>query len=178
VKISIRVFLLFTIFQFINSFALSINNLIATLSFQRINISEISTLVFLPFILIWIIYIIVVIILWKKSEIIAEKIVGAENSLNIELKLNSENILSVGIIILGIYLIIEPLPRLFSFIATYVVSRTRFVENDFWREFSIRQMIDIIGLIFKLLSGLIIIRFNEQIVKKIDQINESKPNIA
>ena len=151
VKICIRLFLILTVFQFINRFIISISTFIASFSHIRMfsteDVNNVNIIDFLPFIIIWLIYLAIVVIIWVKSEAISKKIVGDEISQNIQISINYDNILSVGIVILGLFLIINPLPRIFSHTANYITSRSRFVVDDFfWRDFGIKQMIEIIGL--------------------------------
>jgi hypothetical protein len=133
---------------------------------------------YLPFILVWCIYVSVIIHLWKKSEIIANKIVGINQLDSINIVLDYGNILSVGLIILGIYLIFDSLPKLFSYIANFVISKTRFVDKDFLREYTIKEIVEMTGIAIKIVMAFSIIKYNEKIVKKIKLMSENKSNVV
>jgi hypothetical protein len=171
IKISIKLFLVFNILSFINSFTLSVNNFINAVGLNIIqdNIYKTELIkVVLPFLIIWCINLIVIIILWRKCDTISENII--ENSVidNINITINYENILSVGIIILGLYFIIDSLPKVFSYISNYIVSKSRFVDKNFLKEYTIRQVLEIIGIIMKILFSVMIIKHKDKIIEKMN----------
>jgi hypothetical protein len=179
VKIAIRLFLVLIVFQFINSFAASINNLIGWNAYNLMNQNSIGIIdtigMSLPFVIVWCVYLAVVIILWIKSEMIASKIVGINQQENINITLGYEDILSVGLAILGFYLIIDSLPRIFSYISNFVISKSRFVDKDYLKEYTIKEIIEIIGIIVKMIVSFVIIKNKDDVVKKIGEINKSQP---
>ena len=184
-KICIRLFLLFNVFQFINNFLTSIGNYFSVMQLYNFqmgghNINQIDVIMaYLPFILLWIFFIILIIILWKKSEKIANKIVGNNNQEFEKINLDFNNILSIGLIILGIYLIISSLPVLFSYTSNYIVSKTRFVNNEYFlKEYSIKDVIEIIGIIIKIIVSYIIIRYNNKIIDKINYLKNKQSNVT
>ena len=172
IKMSIRIFLIFTVFRFINSFILSINTIILLYRESSIYNANLNIVTFLPFILTWIFYITIVIVLWKNSNIIAKKIIEEDISENINITLNYKEALSLGIIILGIFLFFEPLPRLFSYIANFVTSKSRFVERDFLREYRIKEVIEMIGIGIKMFLSFLLIKNKNWIINKIENIGE------
>jgi hypothetical protein len=170
VKIATRLFLIFTTFNFINSFSSTVLNFIN--GFRINNHYEIQNPEFInaiiPFLVIWIIYITVLIILWIKSEKISIKIIGKNDPGDVNLSLNMENILSVGIILLSIYLIIDTIPKLFSYVTNYIVNRTRFVQ-DYIKNYTISQMIEILGIIIKIIVSAILIKYRNNIIKVLNK---------
>ena len=169
IKMSIRLFLVFTVFSFINSFILSVNNIVVMYR-QSIYSIDLDIFSFLPFILTWIIYFVIITLLWKKSYTIAQKIVGEDISENINFTLNYREALSVGIVILGIFLFFEPLPRLFSYIANYVTSRSRFVDREFLRQYRIREVIEMIGIGVRMFLSILLIKHKNWLINKIENI--------
>ncbi|MDR0457024.1 MAG: hypothetical protein LBH20_10130 [Treponema sp.] len=103
IKISIRLFLVFTIFQFMTGFTASwtylfnlykikidingvtFNNITENIIMDKFDIFRI----FLQFIITWCINLAVLIILWIKSEKISQFIIGKNNIENIEVALSS-----------------------------------------------------------------------------------------
>ena len=98
ITISIRIFLVFTIFQFINGFSLSFGNFIGWNEYNLGISPDIETVellkMYLPFICLWIVYLAIVILLWIKSEAISDKIIGKSEFDTINITLNYENALS------------------------------------------------------------------------------------
>jgi hypothetical protein len=182
IKISIRLFLIFIVFQSINTFAVSFHNFISWNEIYKnyqeaINAFEILKL-YLPFITVWVIYLFVVIFLWIKSDFITNKIVG-ENKLEImNISLDYKNILSVGLIVLGVYLFIDSIPRLFSYISNFAINKTRFVDRDFLRAYTIKEIVEIIGIIIKMITSIMLIKYNEKIILKIYEIKNKESNVA
>jgi len=189
VKICIRLFLLFTVFKFINTFITSVANFISWLGFFKVEIKmrNIDTndiniidalLLHIPFILLWFGGIILIIFLWKKSEKIANKIVG-KNEIEIDkINIDYNKLLSIGLIVIGVYLIIDTLPILFSYISNYIVSKTRFVDKDYLKEWSIKSVIEIIGVAIKIIISFVIIRYNDKVVEKIIDLKNKQSNVA
>jgi hypothetical protein len=172
IKVAIRIFLIFITFNFINSFSITVLNFIN--GFRINNHYEIQTSEFInvliPFFITWILYIIVLIILWVKSEKISIKIIGEDNYEDINLSLGMENILSVGIIILSFYLIIDTIPTLFAYVANYIINKTRFVQ-DYMKNYTISQVVEVIGIIVKIIVSIMIIKYRNNIVKLLNKRN-------
>jgi hypothetical protein len=171
ITISIRIFLVFTIFQFINGFSLSFGNFIGWNEYNLGISSDIETVellkMYLPFICLWIVYLAIVILLWIKSEAISDKIIGKSEFDTINITLNYENALSICIIVIGIYLVIDSIPMLFSYISSFTVSKTRYVDKDFLKEYTIKEIIEIIGILLKMIIAFMVIKYNKKIIKKI-----------
>jgi len=182
IKISIRLFLIFFIFEFVNNLAASINNFIEWNNYNEIyqnNVSAFEVIISLvPFIIVWFIYLFIAIFLWKKSEYIANKIIGNNQVQNINLTLDFGNILSVGLIVIGVYLFINSIPRLFSYLSNFAISKTRFVDKDYLREYTIKEIVEIIGIIIKIITSYMLIKYNNKIVNKIIEIKSEKLNVA
>jgi hypothetical protein len=180
IKIAIRIFLIFITFNFINHFSITVLNFINGFKINNryeIQISEFINAI-IPFFVVWTIYIIVLIILWVKSEKISIKIVGENDHEYINLALNMENILSTGIILLGLYLIIDTIPKLFAYIANYIVNKTRFVQ-DYIKNYTISQIVEIIGIIIKIIVSVMLIKRRNNIIKLLNKKdNEGKSNAA
>jgi len=135
IKISIRLFLVFTIFQFISLFTTSWAYMVnlygikidmSGVTFNKITESIVMDKydifrIFLQFIIIWCINLTLLIILWIKSEKISELIIGKNNIENIEVTLSSENLLSVGLCIVCTFFIIDSFPKLFHYVSNYIV---------------------------------------------------------
>ena len=181
IKISIRLFLVFNIFNFINNLASSINNFISWYKYIETNSSDMKIIeiieLYLPFIIVWCIFIFIIIILWIKTENISDKIISASKIDNINITLDYENILSLCIIILGIYLILDALPRTFSYLGNLLISKSRFVDKDYLKEYTIKEIVEIIGILLKIFTAFIIIKHNRKIIKKIIELNK-KSNVA
>jgi hypothetical protein len=133
---------------------------------------------YLPFFIIWCIYIFIIAVLWIKSKIIADKIIGKSQLENINITLNYKSALSVGIILIGIYLIIDIIPMLFSYLSNIIISKSRFVDKDFLKQYTIKEVVEMIGIGAKIIVGLLIIKYNGNIINKIIEANKDKSNIA
>ena len=88
------------------------------------------------------------------------------------------NILSVGLIVIGVYLFINSIPRLFSYLSNFAISKTRFVDKDYLREYTIKEIVEIIGIIIKIITSYMLIKYNNKIVNKIIEIKSEKSNVA
>ena len=115
--------------------------------------------------------------LWIKTEDISDKIISTSKFDNINITLDYKNALSLCIIILGIYLILDTLPGIFSYLSNLLISQTRFVDKDFFREYTIKEIVEIIGILLKIFTAFMMIRHNRKIVKKIIEIN-NKSNVV
>jgi hypothetical protein len=182
IKLSIRVFLFFTLFEFINIFSASITNFIGWNKYNQTLMYEIGKLeilrMYFPFIIIWCIYIILIITLWIKSEIISEKIIGNSLIENINITLDFKNAISVGIILMGIYLIIDTIPKLFSYLSNVIISKTRFVDKEYLKNYTIKEIVEIIGIIIKMIMSYLLIKYRDVLISKIMEINKGKSNVA
>jgi hypothetical protein len=169
IKVTIKILLIFTIFWFINSFILSVNNLIQinTIDINAMSIIEKTAFYksFIPFLCIWILYIISIIFVWKQSDNISKAIVNNNDLNHIQVLLNYENVLSVGINILCLYFIIDTSPRLFSYISNYILDKTRFVDKDFLKEYTIRQILEMIGISIKIILSILLIKYKSKVLK-------------
>jgi len=182
IKLSIRVFLIFKFFSFINTFSLSIMNFIGWNKYNQMFIDGIGKIeilkMYLPYITIWCIYIILIITLWIKSEAISKKIIGNSQIENINITLDFKNALSVGIILMGIFLFIDTIPKLFSYLSNFAISKTRFVDKDYLRTYTIKEIVEIIGIIIKMIVSFLLIRQKDAIINKIIEISKvtQRPN--
>ncbi|MDR1229799.1 MAG: hypothetical protein LBK61_00190 [Spirochaetaceae bacterium] len=145
IKISIRLFLIFIIFNFIHSFSVTVLNFIN--SFRINNHYEIQTSEFInaliPFFVIWVMCITVLIILWIKSEKISIKIIGENNPEDMNLSLNMENILSIGIILLS-----ELVPKLIDYALKRMVLEQALRKIGLKPAFSIKSKVAVPKLQF------------------------------
>ena len=89
-----------------------------------------------------------------------------------------QSVLSIGIILIGIYLIVSSIPGLFSYLSNWTVNKTRFIDRDFVRDFTIRQIIEIIGIMIKLVIAFLIIKYNAKIAGKIMENNCNGKTVA
>lgn len=182
IKLSIRVFLIFTIFHFINALSASITNFININKYNQSFINDIGKIeiliMCLPFIAIWFVYIILIIMLWTKSETISQKLIGNSQIENINITLDFKNALSIGIILIGIFIIIDTIPKLFSYLSNFVISKTRFVDKNFSKTYTIKEIVEIIGILIKIIVSFLIIKQKNEIINKIIEINKDKSNNA
>jgi len=171
IKLSIRVFLIFTLFSFIYTVSVSIINFFNWNNYNQTFANDISNIdkikMYLPYIAICCIFIFLIITLWIKSETISKKIIGNSQIENINITLDLKNALSVGIILLGIFLIIDAIPKLFSYLSNFAISKTRFVDKDFLKTYTIKEIVEIIGIIIKMTVSFLIIKYNDAIIKTI-----------
>jgi hypothetical protein len=130
----------------------------------------------LPFIIVWFFYIIFVIVIWLKSESLSKKIIANDFIENVSITLSYGHLVPLGIIIVGIYLFIDSLPRLFSYISSLIIDRSRFVDKSFQNEYTIKEIIEIIGIILKIITSLSIIKYKDKITDKL--IIKSKSNFV
>jgi len=191
IKISIRLFLVFTIFQFIDLFTASWAYMVnlygikidmTGVTFNKITESIVMDKydifrVFLQFIITWCVSLALLIILWVKSEKITELIIGKNNIENIEMALDSENLLSAGLCIICTFFIIDSLPRLLHYVSNYIIFFTR-VYNEENRNWYISSAVylDFFDPLLKIILSIIGIRYREKIIKIIYINNKNKPS--
>jgi len=191
IKISIRLFLLFTIFQFITSFTLSWTYLVnlygikidmSGVTFNKITESIVMDKydifrIFLQFIITWCINLTLLIILWIKSENISGLIIGKNNIENMEMTLDFESILSAGLCIICTYFIIDSLPKLLHYVSNYIIFYAKLFNENANQYISTNVYFDLMEPLLKIIISVIGIRYRENIVKKIYlNINKSKSN--
>jgi len=187
IKISIRLFLIFTAFQFISLFTTSWTYLInlygikidmTGITFNKITESIVMDKfdifrIFLQFIITWCVNLALLIILWFKSEKISELIIGKNNIENIEVALDSENLLSVGLCIICTYFIIDSLPRLLHYVSNYIIFYTKLSNENVKINISSHVYFDLLEPLLKIIISIIVIRYREKIIKII-YINNNK----
>ncbi|MDR2597970.1 MAG: hypothetical protein LBC76_11710 [Treponema sp.] len=192
IKISIRLFLVFTIFQFISLFTASWAYLVnlygikidmSGVTFNKITESIVMDKydifrIFLQFIIIWCINLTLFIILWIKSEKISELIIGKNNIENIEATLGSENILSISLCIVCTYFIIDNLPKILHYVSNYIIFYTKLFNENAQLYISSHVYFDLLEPLIKIIISVIGIRYREKIIKKIFINNKDKPNNA
>ena len=175
IRIAIRLFLIFNIFNFINNLASSINNFINWYKYIETRTTKIKIMEFLelylPFIAVWCIFIFIMIVFWIKTEDISDKIISTNEFESINITLDYESALSLCFMILGLYLILDALPRIFTYLSNLLISQSRFVDKNFFREYTIKDIMEIIGILLKIFAAFMMIRHNRKIVKKIIEIN-------
>jgi hypothetical protein len=191
IKISIRLFLVFTIFQFISLFTTSWAYLInlygikidmSGVTFNKITESIVMDKydifrIFLQFIIIWCINLTLLIILWIKSEKISELIIGKNNIENIEVTLGSENILSIGLCIVCTYFIIDNLPKLLHYVSNDIILYTKSYNENAELYISSNVYFYLLEPLIKIIISFIGIRYREKIMK-IFMNNKNKSNNA
>jgi hypothetical protein len=116
--------------------------------------------------------------LWTKSETISQKLIGNSQIENINITLDFKNALSIGIILIGIFIIIDAIPKLFSYLSNFVISKTRFVDKNFSKTYTIKEIVEIIGILIKIIVSFLIIKQKNEIINKIIEINKDKSNNA
>ena len=187
IKISIRLFLIFTAFQFISLFTTSWTYLInlygikidmTGITFNKITESIVMDKfdifrIFLQFIITWCVNLALLIILWFKSEKISELIIGKNNIENIEVALDSENLLSVGLCIICTYFIIDSLPRLLHYVSNYIIFYTKLSNENVKINISSHVYFDLLEPLLKIIISIIVIKYREKIIKII-YINNNK----
>jgi len=178
VKIGIRIFILFSVFHFINYIVLSIDNIINIYESNKVMNIDITfnyfIMGFLPVIIIWCLFIFFIVFLWIKCDAIVNKIINFKESENINISLDYKNALSVGIILIGIFLIIDSIPVLFSYISNLTISKTRFVDANYLRKYTIKEIVEIIGVLIKIVISYLIIRYNGILIDKIVDTGNKK----
>jgi hypothetical protein len=182
IKISIRLFIIFWIFQFLTMFTTSWNHLV-NLYGIKIDMSGVyfnNVLdgiamdkqdifkIFLQFIITWCLNIAVIVILWIKSEKVAKTIIGKNDIENIQITpLDSESILSIGLCIICVYFFIDSVTRLLYYISDYIISFTQIINKGAEIYFSSGTLFSFLELLLKLIISIIGIRYREKIVKKL-----------
>jgi len=183
IKISIRLFIIFWIFQFLTMFTTSWNylvnlygieidtsgvyfdNVLDGIAMDKQDIFRI----FLQFIITWCLNIAVIVILWIKSEKVAKAIIGKNDIENVQMTpLDSESILSIGLCIICVFFFIDSVTRLLYYISNYIISFTQIINKDTEIYFSSVTFFSFLELLFKLIMSIIGIRYREKIVKKIN----------
>jgi hypothetical protein len=171
IKLSIRIVLIFTVFKFFNYLSSLIIMIIGWSKNNQMLINASGKIAilktFLPAIIVLCVYIFIIIVLWIKSEIISEKIIGKNQIENINVTLDLKNALSVGIIFIGIFLFIDSIPMLFSYLSNFAISKTRFVDKDYLRDYTIKEIVEVIGIILKMIVSFLLIKYREEIISKI-----------
>ena len=171
IKVCIRLFVVFTVFQFINNIVFYFNSFVQIFRSNIIHQSNITFMDYFigsfPIITVWGLYIVIVTLLWIKSEKITDKIIDVNQSENVNYNLDYKNLLSVGLIILAIYLIIDTTPIIFGNISNLIISRTRFVSREIYLELTISNVVGIISIFIKIIMAYILIKYNDKIMEKI-----------
>jgi len=187
IKISIRLFLVFNIFQFINLFTTSwaymVNLYGIKIDMTGVTFNEITEnivmdkfdiyKIFLQFIITWCVNLAILIILWVKSEKISALIIGKNNIENIEMALASEALLSAGLCIICTYFIIDSFPRLLYYVSNYIIPFTKLLHENVKIHISSSVYFDCLEPLLKIIISIIGIRYREKIIKKI-YINNNK----
>jgi len=170
IKIFIRVILVFSFLQIINNVVIFIDNTINLNAYIKIK----GTFIYhiqenFPYIILWFIYFLVITIIWIKAEKISEIVIGKNESENIYFSLSYENILSVGIIVLCLFFIIDTSSKLTTIISLYrnIVESSKFMDNNYLREVTIRRLLEIIGILLKIVLSIIGIKYHDKITSKI-----------
>jgi len=182
IKISIRLFLVFTIFQFIDLFTASWAYMVnlygikidmSGVTFNKITESIVMDKydifrIFLQFIITWCVSLALLIILWVKSEKISALIIGKNDIENIEMALDSGTLLSAGLCIICTFFIIDSLPRLLHYVSNYIIFFTRvYNEKNGNLYISSAVYLDFFDPLLKIIISIIGIRYREKIVKNI-----------
>ena len=161
-KIAIRLFVIYLIFLFFSSLQQSLPSFINILQNKVVGVSQIL-MSLLPYAGIWIVYILFLVFLWKKSGSIAEKVNnGIEFSENYN-QLDFQKSLNIGIIILGIFIIIETIPDFFQSLSLFFINNTYYKDSTFTGDLNVRQLIHFATQILKLVLGLVLINRNRKI---------------
>ena len=79
---------------------------------------------------------------------------------------------------IGIYLFIDSIPRLFSYLSNFMISKTRFVDKDYLKEYNLKEIVEMIGILLKMFMSYFVIKYNTIIVEKIIELKKDKSNVA
>jgi hypothetical protein len=188
IKISIRLFILFWIFQFISIYASTLNYWInlynIKIDMNGINIDNIPDNLlmdkqdifnmFLRFIITVCANLAIVVILWIKNEKVANAIIGKNDIENVQItSLDSENILSIGLCVICIYFFIESVTKLLYHISLDMIYAVKTFDENTKVYVSPEHYLIFPELLLKLIMSIVGIRYKEKIVKKIN-INNGK----
>jgi len=119
----------------------------------------------IPFFILCVLYAVIIVKIWTKSGAISKAIVRDSDVDNIQFTFSPKDLLKIGLYILGVYLIINSFPVIFSHLSNHIVSRTRFVSREFSTYLTIRETIQLLGASTKIILSIILIKYNEKIIK-------------
>ena len=182
IKISIRLFIIFWILQFLTMFTTSWNYLVNLYSIE-IDMSGVYFnnildgiamdkqdifRIFLQFIITWCFNIAVIVILWIKSEKLAKAIIGKNDIENVQMiTLDTESILSAGLCIICVYFFVDNVVKLLYNISTYIITLTKIINGNAEIYLSSFFHFNFMEVLLKIIMSIIGIRYREKIVKKI-----------
>jgi len=186
IKISIRLFIIFWIFQFIIMFTGSWTYLVnlykIKIDINGINIDNLQGIamdkqdifrIFLQFIITWCLNLAVIVILWIKSEKVAEAIIGKNDIENVQMTtLDTESILSAGLCIICVYFFVDNVVKLLYNISTYIITLTKIINKNAEIYLSSFFHFNFLEVLLKIIMSIIGIRYREKIVKKINIKND------
>jgi hypothetical protein len=172
VKIIIRLFSLYIIVIFITSLPMSVNRFIEIIFHNQINNSYLSNFTefeikirLIIIIFEWLIYILLPIIFWGKSEKLSETIVGKYSDEKIDFIFDYNKLLSFGIIVLCLFIIIFRIPMFLSFI---VNNLSHNLIEPYWRNYISEFIFQTISQILGILIPIFVIKYRDKIVKIIN----------
>lgn len=163
-RIAIKLFIIYLIFIFIGHFYQTLLTIISAIKNNHLGLLGIfkSTS---PFLVTWILYILFLIFIWKKSDLLAEKVNKDIEFSNDGNNLNFEEALNIGVILLGLFVLVDTLPELIRSLTLFFVNYSYFKDFSFTPESNIRQIIHFITQIFKIILGLVLINSNSKITE-------------
>jgi hypothetical protein len=187
IKISIRLFILFWIFQFISVYASTLNYLLnlynIKIDMNGINVDIPDNLlmdkqdifnIFLRFIITVCANLAIFVILWIKNEKVANAIIGKNDIENVQMTpLDSENILSIGLCVICIYFFIESVTKLLYHTSINIIYFVKKLDKNTKVHVFPEHYLVFPELLLKLIMSIVGIKYREKIVKKIN-INNGK----
>jgi hypothetical protein len=186
IKITIKLFLILCIFQFVFKFLSElrnfvwVNELIISSSgnienYKSFDIKKLLNIL-VPIIIQCFLFIFTIIVLWFNSNNISNKIIGKNDVENVRFSIDYKNILSIGIVILCLYFIIDTVPKFIFFVSDFFIYRTRYINEYTLRDYTIGRIIDMIGFFVLIFLSIIGIKYNKWIINKIIKEDKNKSN--
>lgn len=159
VRIVIRLFTLYFILLFFTSLPMVINYIIEITSNNNAN----EKMNIIPFMIERIVYLLLPVVFWIKSESISNKISGNTSEEKIIINLTYKELLSFGIIFLSLFLIIIRIPILITLIIHNVSSYVTSPHLN-WKNYLGEFISQLINQIIAIVIPILFIKYKEKII--------------
>jgi ABC-type multidrug transport system permease subunit len=115
-------------------------------------------------------------LIWIYAEKISNKIIDVKYIANKDDTINGKNIIPIGIIIFGLYIIMKYTPLIFTNISSYIIFLLKINNsNNKYSELIAGSIVNIMSLIVDIILVYIFIKYGQKIYKQeIDDKNANK----
>jgi hypothetical protein len=105
-------------------------------------------------------------LIWIYAEKISNKIIDVKYIANKDDTINGKNIISIGIIIFGLYIIMRYTPIIFTNISSYIIFLLKIKNNNEYSELIAGSIVNIMSLIIDIILAYIFIKYGQKIYKQ------------